>query len=234
MGNHGRPWSLLITCEHGGNRVPPAWRHLFGPEAEELLASHRGWDAGAADLARQMARRFAAPLHVQTITRLLADANRSLHHRSVLHPAVRRSSLREQAIAACWTPHREAVEAAVANMIERGERVLHVAVHSFTPVLDGVVRKSDIGILYDPRRSVERLLAQRWQDALEGPGLRVRRNSPYRVTADGLPTALRKRYSGQEYAGFELEVNQALVAGARWPSVRKAIAKSVESLTTEY
>ena len=36
------------------------------------------------------------------------------------------------------------------------KQVLHVAVHSFTPVLHGERRNADVGLLYDPARPRER------------------------------------------------------------------------------
>jgi predicted N-formylglutamate amidohydrolase len=72
--------ALLITCEHGGNSVPPRWRPLFrGHRA--LLDSHRGWDPGALPIARALAREMNAPLIYSTISRLLVELNRSPHHR---------------------------------------------------------------------------------------------------------------------------------------------------------
>ena len=38
---------LVITCEHGGNHIPGAYRHLFQGQ-EAVLQSHRGFDPGAA------------------------------------------------------------------------------------------------------------------------------------------------------------------------------------------
>jgi len=51
------------------------------------------------------------------------------------------------------------------------------------------------------------------------PGLRVRRNYPYRGAADGLTTHLRRQL-GPRYLGVELEINQALLLGAQAPMVR--------------
>ena len=57
---------LLITCEHGGNRIPPRYRAAFA-SAARALASHQGYDPGALALAREFARRLAAPLVYSTI-----------------------------------------------------------------------------------------------------------------------------------------------------------------------
>ena len=85
-----QPVSLLITCEHGGNRVPPRYRPLFrGHEA--LLETHRGHDPGALTLARDLTAAFNATLFVATVSRLSNAANRSvkitLRPRLVITPA---------------------------------------------------------------------------------------------------------------------------------------------------
>ena len=40
-----REWRLLLSCEHGGNRVPPEYGELFA-DAEAVLQTHRGYDIG--------------------------------------------------------------------------------------------------------------------------------------------------------------------------------------------
>ena len=65
---------LLITCEHGGNRIPREFAGLFPKSRAE---SHFGWDIGALELARRFATRLRAPLIACTISRLLVDQNRS-------------------------------------------------------------------------------------------------------------------------------------------------------------
>ena len=50
--------SIVLTCEHGGHRVPRALpRAVRG--LERALSSHRGWDAGALDVARRSRARVA-------------------------------------------------------------------------------------------------------------------------------------------------------------------------------
>ena len=95
--------------------------------------------------------------------------------------------------------------------------MLHLSIHSFTPVLHGQTRNADIGLLYDPGRAGERRLAVAWQKALRKrvPSLRVRRNYPYLGKADGFTTHLRRRFP-RAYLGLELEVNQALAGTAQW------------------
>lgn len=203
---------LLLTCEHAGNRVPTRWRHLFDGRAD-LLASHRGHDPGAAWLAGRLAKATGAPLLQARVTRLLVDPNRSPHNPRVFSeltaPLPRPE--REALLARHHRRHWERVEGAVREHLDADDAVLHVGVHTFTPVLDGEPRDFDVGLLYDPDRRAEVDAADRWRGLLleADPGLRVRRNAPYRGVADGLVTALRRRFSDEAYAGLELEVSQA-------------------------
>lgn len=206
--------ALLVTCEHGGNRVPSRFHALFAG-ADEPLASHRGWDAGALTLAREIARRLRAPLRAATVTRLLVDLNRSPHNPRVFSEWTRRLSrqARMDLLREHHTPHRAAVESDVAVRVAEGCRVIHLGVHTFTPSLNGVVRRADLSLLYDPARPGERALCAAWTAALRErlPHRVVRRNDPYRGTADGLTTWLRRRHPDGRYLGVEIEVNQRLL-----------------------
>ena len=224
--------ALVITCEHGGREVPSAYAALFIGH-ESLLDTHRGWDPGALELARQMADALEAPLFGATTTRLLIDLNRSIGHRQLHSEATRDLPAADRRAIATqhYHPHRDTVEGEVARLIASGRRVVHVASHSFTPDLNGVVRQADVAWLYDPRRAGEGLLASRWLGALHRrrPGLKLRRNYPYEGKGDGLPSLLRKRHAPGQYVGIELEVNQrfCLSGGDAWAALRSDITQAL-------
>jgi predicted N-formylglutamate amidohydrolase len=224
---------LLLTCEHGGNRVPRAYASRFRGAAA-VLESHRGWDPGALALARKLARHFGLPLRSVTTSRLLVEANRSPENPRIwsAYTAALPPQERQRILDRHYWPHRRDVEAAVGASVAARRRVVHVAVHSFTPRIDGEIRKGDVGLLYDPARPRERALALRWQGILRDldPTLRVRRNHPYRGIADGLATWLRRRFPDADYAGFELEVNQAVFEGPRRREIERALVRSLEHL----
>lgn len=207
---------LLLTCEHGGNAIPRRWaRHFRGLSAR--LATHEGLDIGAAAVARRLASELDAPLLLATTSRLLVDLNRSIGNDALFSSVTKALPLEERRaiLEEHYLPHRAAVDQAVALAVQKRLTVVHVGVHSFTPVLRGRVRTADVGLLYDPRRPAERGFAGRWHAALVAKGgeaLRVRRNYPYRGAADGLTTALRRRYEPASYVGLELEMNQGLLS----------------------
>jgi predicted N-formylglutamate amidohydrolase len=226
--------AFVVTCEHGGNRVPAPWARLFRGQ-QAALRSHRGFDPGALLLARELARALRAPLVAATTTRLLVDLNRAEHNRAVFSAVTRGlpAATRAALLARYHRPHRARVAKRIAERIARGRRVVHVAAHSFTPALDGRRRDFEVGLLYDPRRPAERALCLAWQAALRRlePGVRVRRNQPYRGIADGLTTHLRRAHGGAVYCGIELEVNQAVVAGppARWRRLRAVLLEGLRA-----
>jgi predicted N-formylglutamate amidohydrolase len=223
---------VLISCEHAGNDVPPGCRALLGADAR-LLPTHRGYDPGALELAFLLAAACRAELHLSTTTRLLVDLNRSLDNPGLFGPSTARSvpAVKARLIREHYTPYRRAVERAASRLAAPPGGVDHVSVHTFTPVLRGVRRTVDVGLLFDPARPREASLARRWAAALRrlDPRLNVKMNTPYKGTDDGLTTHLRARLPDSVYAGLELEVNQRFVraGGERWLALQRAIARSL-------
>jgi predicted N-formylglutamate amidohydrolase len=222
---------LLITCEHGGNRVPSRYRAVFAG-AKAALQSHRGYDPGALDMARLFARKLNAPLVFSTTSRLLVELNRSSHHARLFSEYSRRlpPGVRDEVLRKYYEPYRKTVEAHVRAAVRRGRKVVHVSSHSFTPRLRGVVRSADVGLLFDPRRAGESALCRQWQRALQeaDASLRVRRNYPYRGSADGFTTYLRTRFPERAYLGIELEVNQRFARGdPRWRELQRILVQSL-------
>lgn len=223
---------MLVTCEHGGNRVPKEYRALFAGR-KSLLATHRAYDPGALALARELARAFDAPLVASTVTRLLVELNRSPGHPQLYSELTRTLPPSEKAriVARYYDPYRREVEQRVARATAARRRVIHISAHSFVPVLNGSTRNADIGLLYDPARAAERALCARWSQSIgaRASRLRVRRNYPYRGYADGLTTHLRRRFRRRGYVGIEIEVNQKHVLGSErdWRMLRKVLVQSL-------
>lgn len=233
MSKRRRGLALVLTCEHAGNRIPREYTRLFAG-ASAVLASHRGWDPGALPLGRLMAARLRLPLLSTSWSRLLVEANRSAHLKKVWSrfTADLPVSERERILARYWRPHRQEVEKAVRTAISTHGNVVHVAVHSFTPELDGEVRNAEVGLLYDSKRKGEAAFCRRWAQCLRrlDPSLRVRLNYPYRGDSDGLTTWLRRRHAATRYAGIEFELSQALVESGGWRRFQGVVAASLREL----
>jgi predicted N-formylglutamate amidohydrolase len=219
--------SALISCEHASNAVPACWQHLFRGHSD-LLDSHRGFDRGSLEMGQALSRHTGAPLLVGKVTRLLVDLNRSAAHPRHFSeftralPAVDRFELDET----FWQPHWQRYRQYLDSL---PGRIVHVACHSFTPVIQGRTRAADIGLLYDPARAAERAwcrrLADRIREAL--PGLRVRMNYPYRGTSNGMGQQHRPHYDDRRLVTMELEINQALCDRHDWPVIIRGLSTAV-------
>jgi predicted N-formylglutamate amidohydrolase len=210
---------LLLTCEHAVNTVPARWAHCFDrPAAQAALASHRGWDPGAAELAAFFADEIPAPCLMGEQSRLLVELNRSPEHPQFWSEFTRDlpSAEKQEIVRQVYDPFRKKTREWIASRLAGSPApVCHLSVHSFTPVWEGVARDADVGILYDPSRPLAVRWATAWESALHAlaPAWRVRHNFPYLGTDDGHTTELRTVFGPDSYVGIELEINQALPLG---------------------
>jgi predicted N-formylglutamate amidohydrolase len=199
---------ILLTCEHASNDYPKEFDFIFHKH-KKLLASHRGWDEGAIDIARALKRKTKAPLLVGRFSRLLIDLNRSTNHPKCYSEITKHlpSDVKASIIDRFYLPFRNSAHAIISN----SPQALHLSIHSFVPILNGVKRNCEMGILYDPKRALEVKIAKLFQKQFrESEGYpRVRMNYPYQGSSDGHTTSLRRKYTQERYLGIELEFNQS-------------------------
>jgi predicted N-formylglutamate amidohydrolase len=228
---------VILTCEHGGNEVPPAYTALFHGH-EDVLNTHLGYDIGALELYNTLKPVADVSFH-SVNTRLLVELNRSVNHPKLFsdYSSVLPSSEKERLLKKHYIPYREQVEQMVQDFVSGGRRMLHVAVHTFTPELDGEERKADLGLLYDPKRKYEQEYCKQWKAAINkaDKNLVVRFNYPYLGISDGFPTYLRRKFNANQYVGIELEVNQkiALEGGERWQQLQSLLAATLNDLVLQ-
>ncbi|GAA5038407.1 hypothetical protein GCM10011506_34470 [Marivirga lumbricoides] len=205
-------YKYLITCEHGGNQIPTAYAADFAAHTQ-LLQSHRGWDKGALASALLISKRLHYPIYYSEISRLLIECNRTLQHPELFSLISKDFSDKEKdkIIKKYYLPYRNKLEKFISENISQGHTIIHLSIHSFTPVLNGETRKTEIGILYDPDRTLESAYALKWQKHIQKKSdtWRVKMNYPYLGIDDGLTSYFRKLFL-ENYAGLELEINNKL------------------------
>jgi len=224
---------ILLSCEHGGYEVPPAYLYLFAGRPEALY-SHRGWDPGTLLLGQYLAEALSLPLVFSTTTRLLIELNRSLENDQLFSEfgiTLTRQE-KEVLILQYYMPYREALQREIELYHQAGKSCAHFSLHSFTPIWYGRERLVDIGLLFDPERSLENDLCQQLMKRLQRllPDMRVRFNEPYLGTDDGLTTFLRTRYDDTAYAGIEIEINQKWVESSEMKRIHKALKDALGRL----
>ncbi len=200
---------LVLTCEHGGNHIPKMYK-LYFKDNLDILETHKGYDLGALDVFNTL-KPLSNYSKFSKTSRLLIELNRSLHHKSLFSKYSKSFSKTDKnvLIEIYYLPYRNGIEEVIKNFIELGESVLHISVHSFTPILNTTERHCDIGLLYDSSISNEKLFCKQLKTEIKTlkPNLNVRFNYPYLGKMDGLTTYLRKQFT-ENYLGIELEINQ--------------------------
>jgi predicted N-formylglutamate amidohydrolase len=153
-GEH-RPGRWLVTCDHASNHVPD-WVNggNLGIPPEDM-ARHIAWDVGAAGVARDLGRLLDSPVILSDFSRLVIDPNRGeddptlvmrLYDGTII-PANRhlKAAGVEERLDRLYRPYHAAYARLAAP---RQDRVI-VAVHSFTPCLQGrPPRPWQVGVLY--------------------------------------------------------------------------------------
>ena len=211
--------NIIITCEHAVNTVPKEFSGLID---KELLHSHKGFDLGASTVAEKLGKALELKPFYGKISRLVVDLNRSPNNKKIFSQYTNKLSPEEKQhlIDKYHAPFRDKVLKACSAPTTL------ISIHSFTPVLDGKVRKADLGILYDPERKNEKELAIKLKNHLKHMPIKTLKNSPYQGKSDGTAAWLRKHFSDNDFLGFELEFNQKLFSNSQF------LEKLVDEIST--
>lgn len=229
--NPGGRSSFLLLGDHAGNRVPVALGSLGLGEVE--LSRHIGWDIGVAGLGRMLAERLDACFIEQVYSRLVIDCNRAPERPDAVPEESDGTrvpgniGLDEGARVARVDAIHAPYQAAIAEALREWEGAVLISLHSFTPVMAGIARPWDVGVLHDGGDTgFARALLARLR-AVEG--LVVGDNEPYRMDATDHTVPRHAYASRRPYA--ELEVRQDHLADAagqaRWAGLlEKALLDS--------
>lgn len=146
----------LITCDHASNAVPPCvgGGDLGLPKSD--MDRHIAYDIGSVGVTRALADALGAPAVLSGFSRLVIDPNRGIDDPTLLMklydgsviPANRHADAVEKTrrVDAFHTPYHTAV----ADLADRQNDTIIIAIHSFTPQLNNrPVRPWHIGILHD-------------------------------------------------------------------------------------
>src|SRR5690606_33001894 len=205
---------IVFTCDHAGRRVPQALGDLG--LAPHHFERHIAYDIGIYPVARRLAAAFDAPLIAQAYSRLVIDRNRPTHLPSSI-PTVSEDTRipgnegispaeRKARIDAVFRPYHAAIEEILDARARAGVPTILIAMHSFTPVYNGVSRPWRLGLLYDrDTRLAGAMLRILNDDAAPYIGDKL----PYAVSAETdytLPVHGDRR--GLLHAGLEIRQDQ--------------------------
>ena len=225
---------LVLTCDHASAFIPRKLQALGLDEA--CLSRHIAWDIGIAEVTRHLARRLDAPAVLSNFSRLVIDPNRQLGVPSSIVeesdgvPIPGNQSLLPEATARRVESFFEPYHAAVTQVIDRqmaeGVSPLLVAMHSFTPVMNGFERPWKIGILWnrDPRLPLALI------EKVASQGVTVGDNEPY-SGRDGHGYSQQRHGDERRLANALIEVRQDLIdtnqGGEHWSAFLAAALQEV-------
>ena len=204
---------FVLVADHAGNAIPRGLGDLGLGEGDR--ARHIAWDIGVAGLAEALAERLGAPLVRQRYSRLVIDCNRDPARADAIPEvsdgsaipgnAALNAAARAARVAAIHAPYHAAIAAALAG---RARPPIVVALHSFTPAMNGHARPWHAGVLHDrgdTRFSAAVLAGLRAR--IEAP---VGDNQPYAMDGIDFTVPHHCYAAGRAYA--EIELRQDLIA----------------------
>lgn len=174
---------ILLVCDHASRRFPAALGNMgLDPVA---LRCHLALDIGAGALTERLANSLSATAVLCQYSRLIVDCNRQLMDPSAflefgdgivipgnrnLHPEEKKQRADE-----IYWPYHNAVTSQVERLQSEGRPPIFIALHSFTPVLNGESRSCQLGVLWD----TDRVTAEIFVHDLREAGFNVGDNEPY-------------------------------------------------------
>ncbi len=213
--HQGAPSPFLLVCDHAGRRVPACLGDMGVSPVD--WDRHIAWDIGIAGVCAQLAPLLNATWIEQVYSRLVIDCNRKPGHPTSIPPVSDGTAIaanqhlsesgRQARVREIFAPYHQAISDELDRRRSAAQPTVLLAMHSFTPVLAGVVRPWHAGVLFnrDPRLSLA--LAARLRQA----GFCVGENEPYTLS-DESDYAVPMHAEARLLPHVELEVRQDLIA----------------------
>ncbi len=214
-----RDLGLVLLADHARRDLPDEYGDLGLPPAE--FERHIAYDIGVETVTRRLTALTGAPAVIAGFSRLLIDPNRGeddptlirqLYDGTVVpgnYPMA--AEERERRLERFYRPYHDAVGAMIASVAEAsGAAPFIFSVHSFTPVMQGIVRPWQVGVLWDLDDRVARpLIDMLATDAR----LTVGDNEPYDGALRG--DTMYKHAIVNGFAHALIEIRQDLIADER-------------------
>lgn len=229
--NSGAQSPFLLLGDHAGRGIPTRLGDLGLSEADR--ERHIAWDIGVAALGQRLSTALDATFIAQRYSRLVIDCNRDPARRDSIpdvsdgSPIAGNRNLsdveRAERVAEVFTPYHARIAQELDARAARGLRTIVVALHSFTPAMQGVARPWMFGVLHLGDSPFSKAVLGALRSEPDGPV--VGDNEPYRM--DEVDFTVPHHAIGRRLDYLELEVRQDLLAA---PAGQDAIAARLARL----
>ena len=227
---------MLLVCDHASSRFPEALGDMgLDPFARRC---HLAIDIGAGALTERLSESLGVTGVLAQYSRLVVDCNRQLLDPSAFlvfgdgifvpgNSNLGESAKKQRSDAIYW-PYHQAIGDQIGRLRGIGPPPLFVSIHSFTPVLNGVSRSWEMGVLWDADEEVARIVI----DELRRVGYKVGDNEPYSGKAPQDFT-VDHHAEGEGLRHAAIEIRQDLIDDDRGVDEVAAVLHEVFELAAE-
>jgi len=174
---------VLLICDHASHRFPKSLGDMgLDPFARRC---HLAVDIGAGPVTQSLAKSLGVTAVVHNYSRLIVDCNRQLmdpgafleYGDGILVTGNRKLHQADKDLraSALYWPYHCAVDEQIKRLGKVGPAPVFIAIHSFTPVLNGESRACQMGVLWDKDETMRDIFLNGFREA----GYLVGNNEPY-------------------------------------------------------
>jgi predicted N-formylglutamate amidohydrolase len=175
----------LIICDHASNRIPLSLKDMGLKKTD--LKKHIAWDIGCAEIVRYLSKELDMPGVLAVYSRLVTDLNRDPQHHECMPEtsdhikipanASLSAAVREQRLKEIYWPYQKYIGSLVERLVKNRRVPVLIAIHSLTPVMEGIRRPWHISVLWHKEEKIAKKLVQSIRK--NHPGFLVGENEPY-------------------------------------------------------
>ncbi len=178
---------VVIACDHASRRIPKklGTLGLSAKSRKENLA----WDHGTKDIGEYLSKKLEAAAVIAGYSRIVIDLNRGLDSPDLIRavavsgatpvPGNEKVSMaeRRQRIREIHDPYHDTVAEQIDRFLKRGVAPLFLAIHSLTPVMNGVRRPWHLCLMWNKEEKLAKKLIANIKK--QNPGMKIGENMPY-------------------------------------------------------
>ena len=222
---------FVLIGDHAGRAIPASLGRLGVPEAE--LERHIAWDIGVAELGARLSDALGACFIAQRFSRLVIDCNRAPERADAICEVSDGTRIpgnagvtpaeRQVRVDKVFAPYHQRIAEELDARAAAGLATILIALHSFTPAMNGQARPWRYGVLHlGGSAACDAALAalrERLGAELVGD------NQPYKMDGTDFTVPHHALPRGLDYV--ELEVRQDLIADGQGATREAALLADV-------
>lgn len=182
---------VLITCDHASRRIPKSLGTLGLSAADRK--KHIVFDHGTEHIGQYLSKKLDATAVIAEYSRIVTDLNRGIDHPDIMRtvsdhievPGNKNltAAQKRQRLNELYRPYHKQIDKQIKRFLKRDVSPLFLAIHSLTPVMNGVKRPWDICLMWNKDEKTAQTFIRNLKARY--PKLKIGENVPYTLKAKG-------------------------------------------------